>query len=287
LAGKELRFWDYLKAAFNEKIRTPLLGDMPLNQLALAGFAIFGLVTPGFLLLGVGLEAAYLLYMTSNPRYQKIVQSREMAQVQESWSAKERESLARLDRPSQERYRSLVEQCRTIFQADEAMDMTGLSDLKLEGLGQLLPIFLNLLSLRQRIRETLARTRREDLESDIKDLKEKLAREPENSPVRRGLEGTLQIQEARLANLDRSSENLRVTETELDRIEKQVSLVTEELAVTKNPESLSVTLDGVVKSIQGTSQWMADHSELFSAMDVQSVPVDVIRGSQPGTAQKQ
>jgi len=289
MAGDRLGYWDYVKAAFHWKTPLALLGSVPLNKLLLAGFAILGFGNPGFWLLGLGYEAAYLLFLSGSPRFQNLVKGLRLVEAKQTWGEKEQDMLNRLDKNGQQRYFNLLERCRKIMQAEQGFEGTAdLVRLKLEGLNQLLLIYVKLLGLQGRINETLAKTRQADLEADIKSLTAKLEREPESSPVHRALRGTLEIQQARLENLTKSRENLKFTETELDRIEKQVSLIAEEVAISKNPEQLSLSLDGVVKSIQGTTKWMADNSELFEAMDVPSAPVDLIRGASPrGVAQKQ
>ncbi|MGI8907535.1 MAG: hypothetical protein ACR2IE_13715 [Candidatus Sumerlaeaceae bacterium] len=268
MAAGDLGYWDYVKAAFNWKAYVPLLGNMPLNKFALAGFGILGFGNPGFWLLGLAYEAGYLVWLPSNERFQNIVRGRRLLQSQQSSEQQKATMLQALDADSRERYERLAAQCEAVLRAEAApafaQDIAGL---KSEGLAQLLNIFFKLLHLRVRILETLDRTKGSDIEVDIKRLETAIANEVEGSPVQRALKGTLDIQKTRLENLTRSAENLRFTETELDRIEKQVSLISEEAAVSKTPEQWSSTLDGVVRSLQGTSKWMVDNSQLFESIE--------------------
>jgi len=274
---ENLNFWDYIKAAFRWKAAVPLLGHLPLNKFILAGFAILGFSHPGFWLLGVGCEAAYLLLLAGNPRFQNLVRGMRKAEIRQTWSQREAGMLDQLDRQSRQRYTNLVDRCRSVVQADELPEIgSTIAGLKSEGLNQLLLIFLKLLCLRCRILDTLAKTDKQELEADILSLNEKIAKEAETSSVRRALQGTLEIQKTRIDNLDKSRDNLKFTETELDRIEKQVCLLIEEMAVSRNPEQWSLTLDGVVKSLQGTSKWMSDNSTLFETIDRPAAPVDLI-----------
>ena len=64
-------------------------------------------------------------------------------------------------------------------------------------------------------------------------------------------------------------------------------LIAEEVATSKDPEQLSMTLDGAVKSIQGANRWMVDNSELFTSMEAAAPPADLIGGARQGQAQKQ
>ena len=287
MAASELTYWDYVKAAFHLKVPAGWLGYMPLNKLVLLAFAVLGLGNPGFWFLGIGYEIAYLLFLSGDRRFQAVVRGMRMAEQKRSWEEREQDVLCRLDKNSQLRYQQLVDRCRTILQTEEASELgPGLAGLKSEALNNLLMIFLKLLSLKTRIAQTLAKTSFQDLDTDIKSLTQRIEREPENSPTRRALEGTLEIQKTRLENLTKSRENLKFTETELERIEKQVSLTAEEMAVSKDPERWSAALDGVVKSIQGTSKWMAENSELFDTIEP-SPPVDILQvAGKEGVAQR-
>jgi len=86
----------------------------------------------------------------------------------------------------------------------------------------------------------------------------------------------LEIQQRRLENLVKAEESLRVIDAELDRIDKQVILLHEEASVSSDPDLLSVRLDGVMKSLQGTTEWMVQHNELFGSLEEQSIPKNLI-----------
>lgn len=260
MALPQLGYWDYLKAAFNLRVRLPLLGHMPLNWLALGGFSILGFGHPGFWLLGLGYEAAYLLWLTGSNRFQALVRGERLLEKQEDWEDHERRQMAELDRPSQDRYRQLIMRCENIMQARKA---NGFGAMEMDDLHQVRPAFLQLLGLRQRIQQLLISTRPADLEEDIKKIQQRMEASAPDSPVARALEGTLKIQQARLENLRRSMESLQYTNTELERVEKQLSLIAEEVTISRNPEAWAQSVDNVMETIQGTTKWMSDHSDLF------------------------
>jgi len=258
----QLGFGDYLRAAFNLKVPTPLMGGMPMNKLALTGFTIMGFAHPGFWLLGLGLEAAYLLWLSGNERFQALVRGERLALGQENWEMRERDMLLNLTDQARVRYGQLMKRCDAIIRTHEAegVNVPGLGEIQ-----QVRPVFLRLLNLQQRIQQMLYTTRRDDLEADIARLQSNIKNAPTDSPVARALDGTLKIQQARLENLNRSQLSLQYTNTELERIEKQLSLISEEMTVSRDPEAWSRSVDSVMQTIQGTTQWMTDHSELFES----------------------
>lgn len=264
-----LGYFDYVKAAFRWPVRIPLLGAMPLNKLLLGGFTILGFGHPGFWALGAAYEIGYLLWLPGNARFQNLVRATAQGKVDEKWEEREAEILARLTRDAQLRYKQLADRCHQILHPSNraASALAGMEDLKAGNLNHMLWIFLNLLLTRQRIRDNLDKCIQENLQGEIDKLRSKLASEKPDSAVARSLAGTLEIQQKRLENQAKASEGLRVTEAELYRIEKQIALIQEEIAICKDPQVLSARLDGVVKSLQDTNQWMNDNVQLLSTLE--------------------
>jgi hypothetical protein len=65
--------WDYIKAAFNAR---PIGMFVAPNWVGLALFALLGWWNPAFLLIGAGLELAYLYALSTNKRFQRYVSGR-------------------------------------------------------------------------------------------------------------------------------------------------------------------------------------------------------------------
>ena len=263
-------FWDYVKAAFLRRARLPGLGHMPLNLTGIAGIALLGLWNPGFWLLGIAVEIAYLVLKASSPRFQKLIQGEALLMQQKGGEQKVQQVIQGLSPPSMDRYRRLLEQCRLIpgLQQGPADPSSTLGDLRGGSLNQLLWLFLRLLSSRELMIGTLAQVSPASLEGDVAKLKERLAQADPESPLGRSLKATLDIQSKRLENLAKAKGSLEVEESELDRIEQQVRLIREESAVSGGPEFISARLDQVSATLSETSQWMDQHAEFFSSLAV-------------------
>ncbi len=280
MAERELGFMDYLRAAFIWRVPIKGLGLLPLNLFILPVFAVLGILNPGFWLLGGAVEIGYLFALAGSPRFQKLVQGMKMARRMGA-PMKEQDKHARLvaalDSASRNRYQALVDKCSSIMTtADSSGGPVRSAELESGGLGQLLWIFLKLLVSRQRISLILAQTPRKDIEAEIAATTERLSKTEESSPLFRSLTGTLDIQKKRLDNLMKAAESLKITEAELDRIEKQVALMREETSVSSDPELISVRLDGIVDSLQGTTKWMTEHDEIFSRLDSGTLPPELL-----------
>ncbi|MCU0287173.1 MAG: hypothetical protein MUF15_12360 [Acidobacteria bacterium] len=275
MATTELNFFDYVKAAFHQKGNIPGLGLMPVNKMMLTAAVILGFWNPGFWFLGIAGEALYLWLMASNKNYQNVVQGTRLNRQKEAWGEKQLQLLQSLDGPSRERYQRLAENCYSILKITGSnwQDQESASkDLRVSGLNKLLWMFTKLLSSRLRIEAIISRTSPEELEKEIQQISRKMETQPESSPLRRSLQGTLDIQKRRLENLLKAMESLEVVKVELDRIEKQAALLKEEASVSSDPELVSIRLDGVMDSLSGTSQWMSEQDELFGSMEESSMP---------------
>jgi hypothetical protein len=284
MAAPPLAYGDYLKAAFHERAVVPGLGAMPVNYLGLGLFAVLGLANPGFWLLGAALEIAYLTAMSGSGRYQKLVQARRLKTVQHSWVDRVKALVEGLGPQSRERYDRLLAECRGVLGlADElpgfdaATAELGVRDLRSNSLNQLLWIYLRLLRSQELIEDSLSRVDRQALAAEVKELEGRLATtDREHDPaLARSLEGTLDIQRRRLANLERASGHLSVVRSELDRIERHVELIREEAAVSGRTEVLSDRLDAVTNAMSETNRWMSEHAEFLGSLGGSSLADDV------------
>ncbi len=272
-----LSYWDYVKAAFHRKVRIPLLGFFPFNKLILAGFGILGLGHVGFWLLGAAYEIAYLMMVSGSESFQKLIQGERLLAIESQQAVRTDEVFKLLEVDAQTRYARLVDQCRKIVQSSAGISRSvNLNDLSSSGLNQMIAIFLKLLVSQRYIKEMLARTQRNVLEREIRDLEARLDKEQSDSAIARSLKGSLEIQRKRLDNLTKASENLAFTEAELNRIEMQISLLAEEMTISTGSTQMTDRVDNVVASLQETSRWMNENSELLGAVDAHDIPVNLL-----------
>lgn len=285
MAAPRLGFFDYVKAAFRRKVPVPGLGPMPVNAMALGLIAVLGVANPGFWLLGLAAELAYLFALASSPRFQKLVDAERLVDAQSGWEDRVHLEVGKLTDESRLRYQHLLAQCRRILGISETLDDSGLGGvrgLRSSSLNQLLMIFLRLLRSRELIGENLQGVSRKEIEQETQRIESRLGQvdRAKDAALARSLEGTLEIQKRRLANLDRARTSLAVIDAELARIEHHVELIREESAVSGKPEALSDRLDAVTNAMGETTRWMADNAEFFGALgadEAVAVPSDLPR----------
>lgn len=258
--------WRYIKSAFNGR---PIGMFIPPNWVGLAAFGLLGaLVNPGFLLLGAGLELAYLLTLSTNGRFQRLVDAQGNVDEQKQWDVRLKAMLSELGREDQQRYRALETRCRIILGQRAKNDLTAHLQTQSEGLGRLLWIYLRLLHTRQSLMQVLreAGTIDEPLERRLDRLGRQLKDEALGDDLRRSYEGQLQILHQRLAKQAEAKQKLAFLNAELSRIEQQVELIREQSIVSHDPNALSQRIDEVGATLTGTSNWIRDQQRIYGAM---------------------
>jgi hypothetical protein len=260
--------WDYVKAAFNAR---PLGMFVAPNWVALALFALLGWWNPAFLLIGAGLELAYLYVLSTNKRFQRLVAGSEMVETQQATQQKLNVTLNNLSPTLQQRYRALERRCRAILdqQAAGATELRDELRTQGEGLGRLLWIYLRLLSTYQSFARLLgeminADREREPIEERIERIESQLTRNAISDELRGSLTSQLEILRQRQQGQREAREKIAFLDAELTRIEEQVELVREQAVLSSDPSAVSARIDEIGSTLTGTNQWIRDQKDLAS-----------------------
>ncbi len=268
-------FSDYLAEAFNAGLNIKGMGEIPVNKLFILGIFFLGFSNPGFWFLGLALEFVYLWFLSTNPRFQNYVFAKQLDGVKESRSQKMNELIASLTPNNHSRLRQLNVNLAEInklmrWNLDESSSFMNQS--RQQTLNQLPSIFLKLLKTRQLIEESLHRTKSDDISNEIKKL-EKQLKTPDISPAfEKSIRGNIEIHRKRLDNLGSARENEMLVEMELQRIENQLHLVREEIALDGSPEGLSSSIDRVNSALGETEDWINKHSDFLRKLS--GPPID-------------
>ncbi|HNW33697.1 MAG TPA: hypothetical protein PKM25_02115 [Candidatus Ozemobacteraceae bacterium] len=278
MAKAPLGFWDYLSEAFNLRYPVPGMGALPLNKMGVAGTIALGLLNPGFWFLGAGLEVCYLWMLSTDTRFQKVVQSRRLNLIEQDKAVRINEMVRTLDRPSVTRLEALN---ANLAQINRLMDMNSegtmefVRETKQKTLGQLPVLFLKLLVTRRLICESLGRTDADSLKRELRDLERQLESPDIGEALIKSVRGTIEIKQKRLENIRRAQDNMKLVEMELNRIENQVQLIREEIALDRSPEALSAGIDRINSTLGETEQWVNMHSEFLNRLGGdQALPVE-------------
>jgi hypothetical protein len=250
----------YLKAAFLFSPPVSFFGKLPLNVLMLAAFAIFGFVHPGFLLLGMGLEVAYLFSFATNRRCQRLIDSQDVHEELEDSDILRQSLRVRLKPASLTRLAEQEVKCMKIRQSYE--DSTIPEFLKLENgkaLDKLLRAHLRLLLNRDKIDSADNPTKAESLKQQIAEADSELQSTPLPDSVRNSKQSTLDILKKRLVNVFGREQMAKEIDSALIRIEAQLDLALDnslmpdpQSAISADIEIASQLLDDNVYSDFGT-----------------------------------
>jgi hypothetical protein len=278
--SRKPRYW---WAAFNAK---PLGMPIPPNWFGLAAFGVLGVfLTPGFWLVGAGLELAYLTFMAQNPRFQSIVDSDGPEQpdpVDARYLA-----MVRALGPDQGKRHAHVE-----MRAREVLNRLAGSPLMAahaESLQQLVWLHLRLLTARQAVEEVVSTGKREHgaLAKQEDQLAARLRDTDLDPGLRRSLEQQQAVIDQRQAAHADASRRFEHVESELQRIDQQIALIREQALLASDHEPLGASLDALAASFNEANRWLDGQRDLIGTLDGaldQRLPQRVLQGNPPPLA---
>jgi hypothetical protein len=261
-------FAQYVSAAFNARPFGMLVAP---NWIGLAAIALLGLASPGFWVLGAGLELGYLLLLSTNERFQRIVDAQQSpTQNGDNWTARIGRALLDLNEADRRRYQAMAERCRSIISLQVEQAPAGALGFEAQqsGLARLSWMYLRLLLARQSIDKVHIRAApSQDLTSSLSQLERRLSSEQLNDELRRSIEGQAEILRQRINSRSEAGRQLAYIDSELTRIEHQVELIREQAALSTDPALLSRRIDEITATLGDTSHWMREQQQVFGAME--------------------
>jgi hypothetical protein len=127
MAAQEPTFWDLVREAYHRKPSVRGLGEVPWNKVLIAVAIILGFGNPGFWLLGVAGELAYLYLSATNERFRKVIMGKRLLAERATAVEQIDQWLGRLSKPGQQRWEDLRDNCREVQRIYETLRPTGLS----------------------------------------------------------------------------------------------------------------------------------------------------------------
>jgi hypothetical protein len=278
------RFWDYLVAAFNAR---PIGMFVPPNWLMLALFGILGIQEPGMLVVGAGVELAYLSALATNQRFQRFVAGERLVSSQRNVQTQLQTLFTSLSDGDRRRYQRLAVRCQGVLeqQFGRSTDAPGYTP-QSESLGKLTWMFLRLLVTRQAILRVVSAAsgpatvvrmsdypqappgeRTEDLQRRLAELQRRLADSTLSDELRHSLQSQADLLSQRLKRRAEAERKLTFLDAELQRIEEQIELIREQAVLCPDPETFSHRIDEIGATLSGTADWIAEQHRTLGAMD--------------------
>lgn len=261
---------DYLRHAFSAR---PIGMFVPPNWVGLGIFAMLGMLNPGFWVLGLGLELAYLGLLSTHPRFQRFVDAVIAWEERKNWQSRVDSLVRQLDTESQRRYRALEVRCRSILEQQlRSSALSGGLEAQQEGLGRLLWIYLRLLLTRQAIDRMMRESEggaeeTERMAERIEKVERQLKSEILSEELRRSLSGQLEILQQRLAKRREARAKKDYLDAELTRIQEQAELIREQAVLATDPEAVSQRIDEITATLGGTTQWIQEQQKIYGAVE--------------------
>ena len=260
MSGNKL---SYLAAAFNAR---PFGMPVPPNWFFLTAFGLLGaFIDPGFWLIGLGLEGVYLWALSSHPRFQAVVDATEEKEGTD-WNSQYRSLSARLDDTARHAQAQMEEQGAALT---EILTRSGAFPTQLADVRQLVWLHLKLLAARAALREVIDVGGREQhqLDSQHRQLTDRLSRTDLEPELRASLEGQLEVIRSRKAAHAIASKRCEFVDAEIDRLRQQLSLVREQALLATDESSVARSVDALSASLNEANRWLKDQRELFAGLE--------------------
>jgi hypothetical protein len=215
-------FWDYVRSAFNAR---PMGMFIPPNWIGLGVFGFLGVLNPGFWIIGLGCELAYLGWLGTNPRFQNLVSGGRLLDEQRRWQNKVFELIRQLPPEDQQRYRALESRCKNILEQQSQLGLSpGLGE-QGEGLGRLVWIYLRLLLTREAIRKIIQESsapadENAHMKERIEKLQQQLQQPAITEDLRKSLTAQIEILQQRQEKKREAVEKLAFLDAELTRFRR-------------------------------------------------------------------
>lgn len=270
------RLW----AAFTAR---PLGMPVPPNFFFLAAMGLLGaFLSPGFWLLGAGLELAYLVGLASNSRFRNAIEAQDARE--DPADRRYFALLETLDSERRERQRELEARGRQIV---GLLDADPMMRSYADSIEQLVWLHLRMLGASQTISQVLEVAKKESvrLQAQEDEIGERIARPDLDPELRRSLEQQKQVIDARQAAHDQAALRAERIDAELERIDQQVSLIREQALLAGDEKRIGTSLDALTSAFNEADRWLDSQRDLLGALDLDetaSLPARVLRGrSQP------
>jgi predicted RNA-binding Zn ribbon-like protein len=223
---------EYFKAAFL----------LPLNLVGVAAFGFLGFIVPYLWLPGIGLEAAALLLLATNRRFQIFVDGKRLQAAAEAAEVQRRVLIRTLPLNLQQRLIELRRRSEKVVEVGEhAGELLPASNR--ETLDRLEWVYLKLLIAKNNLAAAGTTDSVQSLTAQIAEIEAGLNAPSASESLRQSRIATQTILKERLANIQRRKETLDEVNSDLTRIEAQVELMLGNATMQGKPITLSTDIE--------------------------------------------
>jgi hypothetical protein len=272
----------YLAAAFNAR---PFGMPIPPNWFGLLGFGLLGaLLDPGFFLIGAGLEAMYLWWLSSNARFRAVVDATAGA-GSSAWNSQYQALIERLDDEDRQAHATMQTEGAALT---EILTRSGAFPTQLEDVRQLVWLHLKLLNARSALHEVIESAARDQgtLEDQQRALTDRLSQADIDPELKSSLEGQLTVIQSRRAAHSLAKKRCEFVDAEIARLRQQLSLVREQALLATDESSVARSVDALSASLNEANRWLKDQRELFAGLETftDEPPPPELLGQRPSTS---
>ena len=268
---QNLSFGDYLKAAFHITVPVPGIGGLPMNYLYLCLAVGATIAYWPFAFFGVAGEMMYLMFASSNPRFQAIVRAR-MNQLGKREAEETLEEIVGQLRRYDGNYYNFRDKCDACLKIGHdtfAANGEVVAESYRTNIQQFKMIMARMLRMREILEANVDPLAEENIRQDIADIEAKIADPKEPETTRDSQRNTLEILQRRLAMQTQIRDQLSHVSAEIDRLNQEILLVRDQtIANSSSASGLASKITVTAEIVQQHSDWIHDQGQFLQQIEV-------------------
>ena len=215
---------------------------LPLNLIGVAAFLVLGFVSPYFWLAGLGLEAIALLVLSTNARFQNLVDGKRLQATAQEAEVQRRVLIRSLPVDLQQRLIELRRRSQKVIEVSEHADEF-VAGTNRDTVDRLEWVYLKLLIAKNNLAAAATTDSLPHLTAQLAEIEAQLNDTSAAESLRQSRVATQAILKDRLANIQQRKATLDEVESDLSRIEAQVELILGNATVQGKPATISTDIE--------------------------------------------
>jgi len=264
-----MTYLDYVKAAFNFRLRMPGLGGLPINWLFLAVVGVASAALPPVLLVGAAAETAWLAGMASSSRFQRIVRSQRFAERGLAGQLEAARLVSTLTKGSQAKFADFRGACDSILDIARRIGRARpeMIDTYVTHLGKFRELYARMLAMLEMFSGYAREWEQTDPLPQMKRIEKELEAQDLSDAVRHSREALLAILKKRAEARQAISDRSHMISSELTRLEEQVQLLRDQALLTRDPAALTESMDATAGMLEENTNWMQENADLLQSLE--------------------
>ncbi len=267
-ARREPGFGDYLKAAFNVRVKVPGLGGVPVNWLYVTAVAGLSVAAWPMLLVGAAGEIVLLTTLATSARFQRAVRAQLQTQAGNSTEAALLAMATGLSAQGRARYDAFSAKCDDVLDIAGRLGQTGGGALETYAthLAELRAVYARMLVFSELLSRYSRDWDKTDPQREIEQIEKSIASGRLPEAVVASRRATIEVLKRRAESRQAVWQRAGVLQSEMERLEQQVALLRDQALLTRDPAVFSQSMDLAAGALEEHNSWLQENEAFLQSL---------------------